>query len=496
MMSAKKAIVIGSGFAGLSAACYLAKGGFEVTILEKNSQQGGRARNFSAQGFTFDMGPSWYWMPDVFEKFYHDFGHTTNDFYKLIRLDPSYRVIAKNGEAVDIPADMTELENLFERFEPGSSIRLKKFLKEAAYKYDIGINELVYKPGLSLFEFADIRLLSGLLRMDVITSMRKHIGKVVSNPFLTELLEFPLLFLGALPENTPALYSLMNYADMQLGTWYPQGGMFKVIEAFTKISGELGVQLVLNQEVKHIHTKNGKAISVQTKDGIYEADVFVGTADYHHIDQMLLDPENRAYSEAYWDKRKMAPSCLLYFVGIDKRIQNLKHHNLFFDADFNLHSKEIYTTPKWPGDPLFYLSVPSKTDPGVAPEGCENLSLLIPISPGLEGDTENIRDYYLNMLLDRLEKHTGEKIKESVIYKRSYCLSDFKEDYHAFKGNAYGLANTLKQTAIFKPGIKSKKVGNLFYAGQLTVPGPGVPPCIISGKVTASQIIKEYENKI
>ena len=495
MMNAKKkAIVIGSGVAGLSAAAYLAKGNYEVTILEKNDSPGGRARQFKADGFTFDMGPSWYWMPDVFEKFYQDFGFTTSDFYELIRLDPSYRVIAKNGEAVEIPANMHELEALFEKFEPGSAQRLRKFLKEAAYKYEVGINDLVYKPSLSLLEFADLRLLKGLLKMDVLSNMRKHVCSVVSHPFLQELMEFPVLFLGALPENTPALYSLMNHADFTLGTWYPQGGMFNIIEAFLKVAQKQGARLCLNQEVVKIISENGIAKGVQTHTDYFEADVVIGAADYHHLDQKVLEPGQRNYTAQYWDKRKLAPSCLLYYVGLNKRLKNAVHHTLFFDTDFGLHAQEIYTQPKWPSNPLFYASVPSVTDPSVAPAGCENLFLLIPIAPGIAGDTEDIREAYFEKIIKRLEQQLGESILPHVVYKRSYSVSDFKNDYHAFKGNAYGLANTLDQTAILKPSLKSKKIKNLYFAGQLTVPGPGVPPSIISGKVAATQIFKEMGN--
>lgn len=487
----KKAIVIGAGIAGMSAASYLAKGGFKVTILEKNNSIGGRARQFKAEGFTFDMGPSWYWMPDVLEKFYNDFGKTTADFYELIRLDPSYKVVWKNGEGIDIPADMAGIEALFERFEPGSSKKLQQFLKEAAYKYDVGINDLVYKPSLSLLEFADIRLLNGLLKMDVLTSMKKHIRQFVSHPFLIELLEFPILFLGALASNTPALYSLMNYADMSLGTWYPKGGMFKFVEAFEQIALSQGVDFKLNSNVLKINSLNGKATSVETENETFEADVIIAAGDYNHIEQQVLNPTDRQYSPKYWDDRKLAPSCVLYYVGLNKTIDGLLHHNLFFDTDFNQHADEIYTNIKWPENPLFYASVTSKTDDTAAPQGKENLFLLVPISTELTDDSEEKREIYFDMMMDRLEKHTGQKIKEHVIYKRSFGINDFKSNYHSFKGNAYGLANTLTQTAILKPRIKSSKLKNLYFAGQLTVPGPGVPPSIISGKVAANLVIKE-----
>lgn len=492
-MSQKKVIVIGSGVSGLSASSYLAKYGYDVTLLEKNEQTGGRARQFQHDGFVFDMGPSWYWMPEVFEKFYNDFGHTTSDFYELKRLDPSYQVFWKNNEGINIPANMGELENLFEKFESGSSQKLKQFLKEAAYKYEVGINDLVYKPSLSVLEFADARLLNGMLKMDVLTSMKKHIRQFVSHPFLIELLEFPILFLGALPKNTPALYSLMNYADMSLGTWYPMGGMHKIIEAFEKIATAQGVTIITNAEVKSIETQNGKVIAVRTESERLKTDIVVGAGDYHHLEQHLLPEADKQYTEAYWNKRKLAPSSLLYYVGLNKKLKNVRHHNLFFDEDFNQHANEIYTDIKWPEKPLFYASVPSITDLSVAPEGCENLFLLIPVSTELTDDTEEVREKYFNIIIERLERLTNQSIKENIVYKRTYAKKEFVEDYYSYKGNAYGLANTLNQTAILKPRMKSKKLSNMYYAGQLTVPGPGLPPSIISGKVVANVIAKEHK---
>lgn len=491
-MSKQSTIVIGSGVAGLSAASYLAKYGYDVTLLEKNEHIGGRARMFEQDGFSFDMGPSWYWMPDVFEKFYSDFGRTTSDFYDLVRLSPSYQVFWKDKKGIQIPSNMSELEDLFETFEPGSALKLRQFLKEAAYKYEVGINDLVYKPSLSVVEFADARLLNGMLRMDVLTSMKKHIRQFVSHPFLIELLEFPILFLGALPKNTPALYSLMNYADMSLGTWYPMGGMHKIIDAFESIAREQGVKIVTNAEVKHIESLNGVAKKVVTSAATYDADIIVGAGDYQHIDQHLLSSNDRNYSEAYWNKRKLAPSSLLYYVGLNTRLKNMLHHNLFFDEDFTQHANEIYTDIKWPEKPLFYASVPSVTDSSVAPQGCENLFLLIPVSTELTDDTEEIREKYFDIIINRLESLTHQSIREHIVYKRSYAKKEFVSDYHSFKGNAYGLANTLSQTAILKPRMKSKKLNNLYFAGQLTVPGPGLPPSIISGKVVANLICKEH----
>ena len=489
---AKKVIVIGSGFSGISAACFLAKKGYEVTILEKNDSAGGRARSFEVEGFTFDMGPSWYWMPDVFDKFFAHFGKKVSDYYDLIRLDPSYAVFFGKNDVVEIPAKMDELESLFESYESGSGKKLRAFLKDAQYKYELSMSEFVFKPGLSLFEFADTRVVKSLFHINLFRSISKHIRGYFKNEKLIELLEFPVLFLGAKPKDTPALYSIMNYADMSLGTWYPMGGMHKIVEGMLKLAGELGVKVKLNQEVKQIYILKSHAKKVMTQDSTYEADIVVGGADYHHVEQNILEPQFRKYSPEYWDKRTMAPSSLLFYIGLNKKLKNLQHHNLFFDEDFLLHAEEIYDRPKWPSRPLFYTCVPSITDKSVAPEGCENLFILIPLAPDLK-DTEEIREKYYNIVMDRLESLTNQTVRDAVIYKRSFAHNDFKKDYFAFKGNAYGLANTLTQTAILKPKIKSDKVKNLFYTGQLTSPGPGVPPSIISGEVVATQIEKLFK---
>lgn len=494
-MSATKVIVIGSGFSGLSAATTLADMGYEVTVLEKNETPGGRARAFTANGFTFDMGPSWYWMPDVFESYFNRFGKTTSDYYELKRLDPSYTVVFGEDDFVNIPATMPELKQLFESMEIGSAAKLDRFLEQAAYKYEVGINQLVYKPGRSVTEFMNPRLLLDVLRMDVFQSFYRHIRRYFKNDRILKLMEFPVLFLGALPQNTPALYSLMNYADISLGTWYPLGGMFKIVEGMVALAREKGVKFEFSQDVQRIEVEQGKATHVITASGYFEADVIVASADYNHVEQHLLPKTYQSYSDRYWDSRVMAPSSLLFYLGINKPLQNLQHHNLFFDEDFGPHSHEIYTDPKWPEKPLFYVSAPSVTDASVAPAGCENLFILIPVAPGLQ-DTPEVRELYFNKVMDRLENLTKQEIRRSIVYKRSYAHNDFIADYNAFKGNAYGLANTLMQTALLKPSLKSRKVNNLYFTGQLTVPGPGVPPSLISGQVVAREVQKEYATPV
>ncbi len=491
----KKVVVIGSGFAGLSAACFMAKAGWRVTVIEKNETPGGRARQLKEAGFTFDMGPSWYWMPDVFEHFFNCFGKKVSDYYQLKRLDPSYRIFW-DSSTMDIPASYDKLKERFENIEPGSGQALDKFLAEAAYKYDVGINKLVHKPGQSLSEFADWDVVKGVFKLDVFVSMKKHIGKYFKHPHLQQLLEFPVLFLGALPQNTPALYSLMNYADIKLGTWYPQGGMYSIVNGMYSLAKELGVKFIFNCDVTAIETDKGFAKKIQTVQNnevaSFDADVIISGADYHFTETKLLNESSRSYTEQYWDKRVMAPGCLLYYVGLNKKLHNVLHHSLFFDTSFEVHGKEIYKAPQWPSNPLFYVSITSASDDTVAPAGYENLFFLIPVAAGLQGDTEELREKYFEQILLRFEKRIGQNVKESIIYKKSYSISNFIMDYNSYKGNAYGLANTLMQTAVLKPGIRSRKVKNLFYTGQLTVPGPGVPPSLISGEVVAKEVLKYF----
>lgn len=490
-MATQSVLVIGSGFAGLSAASFMAKNGWQVTVVEKNNTPGGRARQFISDGFIFDSGPSFYWMPDVFERYFNQFGKSVSDYYSLERLDPSYRIYWEDS-VTDIPASYAELKKLFESLEPGSGEQLDKYLQAAAYKYEVGMKKMVYKPGLSIAEFLDWQTIKGAFKLQLFSSIRKEIARHFKHPKLRQLMEFPVLFLGALPQDTPALYSLMNYADIMGGTWYPQGGMYAVVEGMYQLAKETGVQFCFDEEVKSFEMAENKVKTVITSKGRYQPDAVISGADYHFTEKNLLPEKFRTYSENWWNKKTMAPSCLLYYVGLNKKLKNPVHHSLFFDVAFEQHGNEIYNHPQWPTDPLFYVSIPSLTNKNAAPPGQEALVLLVPVASGLEGDDEELREKYFQKLLDRLEKHFNQSIRDAVVFKKSYSVSDFATDYNSYRGNAYGLANTLRQTAIFRPACRSKKVKNLFFAGQLTVPGPGVPPCIISGEVAAKQVMRHY----
>ncbi len=487
--SKKKIIVIGAGFGGLAASALLAKKGFDVLVIEKNDQPGGRARIWEKDGFRFDMGPSWYWMPDVFEDYFELFGKKVSDFYSLQKLNPSYRVFFGDNDVEDVPAEMEDLRAFFEKHQTGSSKGLDEFLAQAKYKYEVGMKDYVFRPSYSIFEFIDWKVIIQSFKIQLFQSMRKHVRKFFSNEKLRKIVEFPVLFLGATPQNTPAMYSMMNYADLVLGTWYPAGGMNEIVKAMYQIALDEGVKFEFNSPVTTITTTNGVAKSVKVEENEFFADAIVSNGDYEHTEQSLLQDYDRTYSKEYWENRTMSPSSLLFYIGLNKKIKGVLHHNLFFDEDFELHAEEIYTDPKWPTKPLFYASCPSATDNTIAPEGCENLFFLIPLAPGLQ-DTDELREKYFQIILKRFEKLTDQSISDHIILKRSYAMNDFVKDYNSYKGNAYGLANTLLQTAFFKPRMRSKKVKNLFFTGQLTVPGPGVPPSIISGRVVADEVEK------
>jgi phytoene desaturase len=478
--------IIGSGFSALSASCYLAKAGYDVSIYEKNATVGGRARQLIKDGFTFDIGPSWYWMPDIFEKFFNDFGKKTRDYYRLDKLSPAYKIFFSD-EVITIGDHMDQICEEFERIEVGSSKPLRKFIAQAQEHYDIAINKVVLKPGLSPFELVTKETVTRIDRF--FKTISSEVRKNFKNPKLISTLEFPVLFLGAKPNQTPSFYSFMNFADFGLGTWHPKGGMYEIIKAMKSLAESLGVKINTHSNVEKINVANGVTTGIRVNGNDISTDIVLSGADYHHS-ETLLDQKYRQYSENYWDKRTFAPSSLLFYVGFDKKLKGIEHHNLFFDTDFENHAEKIYDDPKWPENPLFYVNFPSVTDASMAPEGCETGFFLIPIAPGLE-DTPELRKQYFDIIINRFENITNQKVTNNVLFNESFCVNDFISEYNSYKGNAYGMANTLRQTAFLRPNLKSKKVDNLFFTGQLTVPGPGVPPSLISGKLVSELIEKK-----
>ena len=491
MKNIKKITIIGSGFSALAASAYLAQSGYDITVFEKNDAIGGRARQLKKDGFTFDMGPSWYWMPDVFERFFADFGKKTTDYYELIKLSPAYRVYYGIDDFITIADNLTEIIAAFEAIEKGSGALLQDFMARAKSNYDIAIKDLVYRPGVSPLELITPK--TAMKVGEFFSNISRDVRKKFKNKKLIQILEFPVLFLGAKPSDTPSFYSFMNYADFGLGTWHPKTGMFDVVRAMESLAKELGVKFQTNANIEKIIVENKTAVAIQVNGERIDSDLVLSGADYHHT-ETLLEQEHRAYTEKYWDSRVFAPSSLLFYVGFNKKIDNISHHALFFDVDFYQHAKDIYDEPQWPKEPLFYANFPSLTDKTAAPEGMESGFFLIPLAPGIN-DTEALREEYFDKIIDRFETLTGQSIKNNIIFKQSFCKNDFVSEYNSYKGNAYGMANTLLQTAFLRPKLKSKKVKNLYFTGQLTVPGPGVPPALISGKLVSELINKQFSEQ-
>jgi phytoene desaturase len=485
----KKVVVIGAGFAGLSAATELASKGLDVMVVEKNSSPGGRAGKVETNGFNFDKGPSWYWMPEIFEDFFARYGNKSSDFYHLTRLDPSYRIYFSDSDVMDLPADFSDLKQVFENYQSGAGNNLEKFIEQADRKYKIAMEQFIHKPGLSATEYFSPLLLKYLFTLGLTGSFSAHARKFFTDKRLLQAISFPILFLGGTAESTPAMYSLMNYADMKLGTWYPEGGFYTVSKAFEQVALSTGVKIEYNFPIDKINVLDGKAIGVSSGKDFLKADYILAAADYHHVETHLLPITSRSYSYRYWSGRTLSPSALLYYIGVKRKLSGLLHHTLFFDTNFDQHAHSIYKQPGWPDEPSSYLSCTSLTDTSTAPEGMENLFALIPVAAGLT-DSKLIRSKYYNIVIQRIKQLTGEDISGDVVVNMSYAQSDFSNEFNSFKGNAYGLANTLMQTAFLRPRVKSRQVKNLFYAGQLTVPGPGVPPAIISGQIAAGELIK------
>ncbi|CAM4098082.1 NAD(P)/FAD-dependent oxidoreductase [Flavobacterium sinopsychrotolerans] len=491
MKEIKKIAIIGSGFSSLAASCYLAQSGHDVTVYEKNPTIGGRARQLKMEGFTFDMGPSWYWMPDVFDRFFADFDKKTSDYYELIKLSPAYRVYYGIDDFITIADNLTDIIFAFEAIEKGSGTILNDFMAEAKSNYDIAIKDLVYRPGVSPLELITVETAKKVGQF--FSNISKDVRKKFKNERLIQILEFPVLFLGAKPSDTPSFYSFMNYADFGLGTWHPKTGMFDVVRAMESLALELGVKFKTNSNIEKIIVNNKTAKGLLVNGETIASDLILSGADYHHT-ETLLDQEHRAYSEKYWESRVFAPSSLLFYVGFNKKIENISHHALFFDVDFYQHAKDIYDEPQWPKEPLFYANFPSVTDKTAAPEGMESGFFLVPLAPGIN-DTEALREEYFDKIMDRFETLTKQSVKNNIIFKQSFCKNDFVSEYNSYKGNAYGMANTLLQTAFLRPKLKSKKVKNLYFTGQLTVPGPGVPPALISGKLVSELINKQFSEQ-
>jgi len=485
-------VVIGGGFGGLSTACYLAGAGADVTLLEKNDQLGGRASRLEVDGFRFDMGPSWYLMPDVFERFFGHFGHEPAEYYDLTRLDPHYRIFFKDGDRVDMVPDLAENRKTFESYEPGAAERFDEYLEKSKQNYEVGMEHFVYEDRTSISDYLDWNVAKNARGLSLIGSMQDHVEKYFEHPKLQQIMQYTLVFLGGAPNNTPALYNLMSHVDFNMGVYYPENGLGGVVDGVVELGKELGVDFRIGAPAAEIRGREG-AFVTRTEDGQeFYSDYVVSDADYRHTEMELLDERKRQYDAEYWDSRTYAPSAFLLYLGVEGDVDPLAHHSLVLPTDWDDHFETIFEDPAWPDDPAYYLCVPSQTDDAVAPEGHSNLFALVPIAAGLE-DTPELRQQYRDMVLDDIAANTGVELRDRIVVEEQFCVNDFADRYNSTQGTALGLAHTLRQTALFRPSHRSSAVDGLYFTGAFTTPGIGVPMCLISGQLTAEAMAERAE---
>lgn len=500
--SKKKAVVIGAGFTGLAGAAHLAREGWDVTVLEKNDRIGGRARLWETKGYTFDMGPSWYLMPEVFERFFDSFGEKREDYYQLQRLDPAYRVFFEGQDSVDVPSDLSAVRGLFAELESGGDETLGRYLDEAAYKYDTAMSDFLYRDYEKISDFFDRRLMTEGLKLHVFRKLDAHVRRYFTDHRARKILEYAMVFLGSSPTNAPALYSLMSHVDLNLGVWFPKGGMGEAALGFGRLAEKMGVKILTGREATRIVARDGRVVGVETaSDGeadeadYHQADVVLNTADYHWVETKLIEPSYRSYSRRYWKKRVVAPSMFLAYLGIDGSLPELSHHNLYFSKDWDAHFRTIFNRPSWPENPCYYLSRITATQKDMAPEGKENIFLLVPTAPGLI-DTDEVREAYFDSVMAHVHSTTGVDLTKGMEVKRIFSHRDFAGDYNAMQGTALSLAHTLFQTAVFRPGRRSRRLSNLYHAGQYTHPGVGVPMVVIAAELAAKAIQADWAPEV
>ncbi len=490
-MSAKRVVVIGAGLSGLSSAALLAKKGFAVTVVEKHGTPGGVARSFKDQGFTFDMGPSWYLMPEVFDRFFSEFGRSTSDFFRLISLDPSYKVFFGPHESLIIKRDKGYTFPVFEGLEKGAGVKIETYLQDAQYKYETAMKEFLYREYHSLFDFFNMKTLREGIKLNLFQNLDKHIRRNFKNGKIKKLLGYNVVFIGCSPFKSPALYSLMSHVDITLGVFYPLGGISRLVQAIYELAENYGVKFIFGEEANTITVANGKAATVETGKKSIEADAFVAAVDYHHAEQDFIPPAYRSYSKSYWNKRVLAPSVMIIYLGLNKKIPGLAHHNLFLSEHWEDHFADIFDKPSWPAKPSYYVGCPSKTDSTVAPKGAENLFILVPVAPDLD-DSDAVRKEFSGRILTHLEGLLEVKLADAIVVKQIATQRDFKQAYNLYKGTAMGLAHTLFQSAIFRPSHRSKKLSNLYFSSHYTHPGIGMPMVIISSHIIADMIQRDF----
>lgn len=487
-MANKRIVVVGGGIGGLATAGLLARDGHSVTLLEKNSQLGGRANLLATQGFRFDLGPSWYLMPDVFETFFAQFNTHPSKHLDLREIEPQYRIFFSDKSHVDISRIVAKTRAIFEEIEPGAGAALDQYLVEAQRKYNISVEQVLYKNVDTFFDFFSWKMLKEGRNLNALESMDSYVSKFFKSEKLQQIIQYTLVFLGGSPSNLPALYSLMTHVDFNQGVYYPMGGFYEVVKVIAGLAEEAGARLRTNAPVEKIITDGDRVVGVQVAGRLLKADVVIGNADYVHLEDLLDDQSKRAYSHKYWNKQTLSPSAFLVYLGVKGKLPKLQHHNIYFGENWIEHFDDIFAGKSWPQHPSLYINMPSKTDSSVAPKGHENLMILVPTAAGLR-ETPLWREQYAQFIIKYVEEQIGIALSEKIVFQKIFSVTDFKQQYNSYKGNALaGSAQTLLQTGIFRANNKHKHLKNLFMAGAYTTPGIGVPPTLISAHLARDRV--------
>ena len=503
-----RTVVIGGGVAGLASATLLAQEGHSVTLFERHERVGGRAGTLERDGFRFDTGPSWYLMPSAFDHFFQLLGTSTREQLDLRRLDPGYRVFTEpdaQGErapAVTVPAGAHAVRALFERLEPGSAQRVDEYLASAREAADFAERYFLYNPFTRLGKLATPELIKRVPHLTRLLSqsLETWVNERFCHPVLRQILQYPAVFLGTSPAEAPAMYHLMSALDLDQGVQYPMGGFWQFVSRLERLAIEAGVEIVTDAEVTGINTHRRRVQSITWRrraEHVALADVVVSAADLHHTETQLLVRADQSYPEEWWEKKKSGPGAIIVMLGVEGKLPQLPHHSLFFTTDWQSNFEAIFGANTRVPDPAsVYVCKPSATDAGVAPKGCENLFVLVPVPAdtdlghgGPDGTGDGLVEMVADRVIDQVAGWAGiHDLRSRIRVRHTLGPADFADDYASWRGGMLGPAHTLTQSALFRPQNQSRRVKGLYYAGATTAPGVGVPMCLISAELVLKRI--------
>jgi len=489
MSQSPSVVVVGSGFGGLSTACYLADAGLDVTVLEKNESLGGRASVLEADGFRFDMGPSWYLMPDVFERFFGHFDREPSDFYDLEPLDPHYRIFFKDGDTADVTSDRGEMYDLFESYEEGAGDALDEYLETSEEHYGVAMEKFIYEDRPRIRDWIDPDVMRAApIGLQLLGTMDDYVADYFDTPKLRQIMQYTLVFLGGAPSNTPAIYNMMSHVDFNMGVYYPENGLRSVVDACVELGSELGVDYVTDAEVTEIINRR-EGFAVESEAGTFHAEFVVSNADYAHTERELLPEHERQYDDGYWDSHLLAVGVSPVSRRRGRRRPARTPHARLSDRLGPALRADLRRPGLARGSGL--LPVCALGDRRQR----RSRGTLQPVCPRPHrARTRRHRrgsDVVPRSRARRHRREHGVELRDRIVFEEQFSVSEFADRYNSAQGTALGLAHTLRQTALFRPPHRSEACPGLYYTGSYTTPGIGVPMCLISGEHTANTLIDD-----